>query len=319
AALGIAGPGTVVPTAAGRTDWVRLDDPRVLASLDAMPDEPVTDADRPRPLRVDDAAYLIYTSGSTGRPKGVVVTHLGGAAFVAEQRRRHGVRPGDRVLQFASLSFDASILELLLALASGATAVVAPGGLYGGRELAELLRRERICHAFLTPAALASVPEDALTDLRTVVVGGEACTADLVARWAPGRSMFNAYGPTESTIMATVAGPLVPGADVPIGTPITGTHAVVLDRRLAPVPVGATGELYVGGVGVARGYHRSPARTAQRFVADPFGAPGARLYRTGDLARWRADGALEYRGRADHQIKIRGFRVELGEIEAALA
>ncbi|MGB6244385.1 amino acid adenylation domain-containing protein, partial [Gordonia sp. (in: high G+C Gram-positive bacteria)] len=318
ARVGIAGPKAYdrVHNGAG-TVWVHPE------SLTGEPTErsgaAVTDAERIRPLRLDDPAYLIYTSGSTGLPKGVVVPHRGLGAFVAEQRRRFDVRVGDRTLAFASLSFDASILELLLAFGTGATLVVTPGGVYGGRELARVLRDERIDHAFLTPAALASVPDDGLEALRTVIVGGEACAPDLVARWAPGRRMFNAYGPTEATIMATLAGPLVAGEPVTIGGPITGTHLVVLDHRLQPVPVGATGELYLGGDGVAAGYRRAQTRTAHRFVADPFGRSGERLYRTGDLARWRSDGILEYRGRADHQVKIRGFRIELGEVEAALA
>jgi amino acid adenylation domain-containing protein len=302
----------------GPATWLHLDDERVRMAYRRASAEPITDADRIRPLHLDDPAYLIYTSGSTGTPKGVLVPHRGLTSFIAEQRRRYRVAPGERTLHFASPSFDASILELLLAAASGATLVIVDPEIYGGAELARLLRVERITHAFLTPAALASVPDGDFDDLRTVIVGGEACPPDVVARWACGRAMFNAYGPTETTIMATLAGPLDPHAPVTIGSPITGTTAVVLDHRLQPVPLGATGELYVGGVGVALGYHRRMPLTASRFVADPYGPSGSRLYRTGDLARWSPAGELEYRGRADRQVKIHGFRIELGEVDAAI-
>ncbi|MDL9936850.1 amino acid adenylation domain-containing protein [Gordonia sp. ABSL1-1] len=299
--------------------WLAVDDDAVRAEMRHAAAEPITDAERIRPLRIDDAAYLIYTSGSTGMPKGVVISHRGLPSFALEQIRRYGVGPGARTLHFASPSFDAAVLELLLALASGATLVVVPPDIYGGAELASILRAERISHAFLTPSALASVPADDLPDLHTVIVGGEACPPELVSRWAPGRRMFNAYGPTEATVMATLAGPLRIAGEVPVGNPIAGATAVVLDRRLQPAPLGATGELYLGGVGVGLGYHRRYPLTASRFVADPYGLPGGRLYRTGDLVRWNHSGELEFRGRADRQVKIRGFRIELGEIDAVLA
>uniref|UniRef100_UPI0024537EC8 non-ribosomal peptide synthetase n=1 Tax=Nocardia wallacei TaxID=480035 RepID=UPI0024537EC8 len=275
------------------------------------------------PVRVphiDDVAYLIYTSGSTGTPKGVAVTHRGLAGLAAEQRERYGVEKRSRVLHFASPSFDASILELLLAFGSGAALVLAPTDVYGGDELGELLGRERVTHAFVTPAALATVEPDRhpLPELACLIVGGDACDAELVRRWAPGRRMFNAYGPTESTVAVTVA-PLEPEAPIELGRPIRGVTAAVLDGRLRPVPPGVVGELCVAGAGLARGYHRGPVLTSARFVANPFGAPGERMYRTGDLARWTPTGALALVGRADDQVKVRGFRIEPGEITAAVA
>ncbi|WP_139277909.1 non-ribosomal peptide synthetase, partial [Rhodococcus marinonascens] len=280
---------------------------------------PVTDADRLSPLWPEHPAYMIYTSGSTGTPKGVVVAHTGLAAFVAEQQRHYRVRPGDRALHFASPSFDASILELLMAVGGAATMVIVPVDVYGGEELARILRVAELTHVFLTPGALATLDPAGLDHIGVVVVGGEACEASLVRRWAPGRRMFNAYGPTESTIMATHHGPMTAGGQVLIGAPVLGTEAVVLDGRLHPVPVGVAGELYVRGQGVARGYHRRAALTADRFVADPHGDGGTRLYRTGDLVRRTASHAFEYLGRTDFQVKVRGHRIEVAEVDAALA
>ncbi|GLW91316.1 hypothetical protein Aglo03_21320 [Actinokineospora globicatena] len=266
----------------------------------------------------DQPAYVIYTSGSTGRPKGVVVTHRGLATFALAEVERFDVRPGDRVLQFSSPSFDASVLELCMAYAGGAAMVVPPPGPLLGEQLAEVLRAERVTHALIPPVALSTVPEGTeLPDFRTLIVGGDASSADLVRRWAPGRNMINAYGPTESTVVTTWSDPLVPGPDSPtIGRPITGTRVHVLGDDLLPVPEGTPGELYVTGVGVARGYLDRPGLTAQRFLAAP---DGERMYRTGDVVRVGAGGNLEFVGRADHQVKIRGFRIEPGEIEAELA
>ncbi|MBY8849756.1 amino acid adenylation domain-containing protein, partial [Saccharothrix sp. MB29] len=268
-----------------------------------------------RPVHPANPAYVIYTSGSTGRPKGVVVTHRGLPAFAAAEVEHFDVRPGDRVLQFSSPSFDASVLELCMALPAGAALVVPPPGPLLGDQLADVVEQFGVTHALIPPVALATVPVRALPTFRTVIVGGDASSAELVAAWAPGRRMINAYGPTESTVVTSWSGPLEPGGTPPIGRPIPGTEVRVLDDRLRPV---AQGELYVTGVGLARGYLGRPGLTAQRFVADPFGEPGARMYRTGDVVRTRDDGQLEFVGRADHQVKIRGFRVEPGEVEALL-
>ncbi|MEV0634721.1 amino acid adenylation domain-containing protein [Streptomyces sp. NPDC050619] len=265
------------------------------------------------------AAYVIYTSGSTGRPKGVVVENRGLADLAATQLERLELGPGARVLQFSSPGFDASVFELLMALASGGTLVVPAPGPLVGEALERALTDGRITHAVIPPAALATLAAGAFPQLRSLMVAGEACPGELVARWAPGRSMANGYGPTETTVCASISVPLTGDRTPPIGRPIVNTRAHVLDAWLRPVPIGVVGELYIAGAGVARGYLNRPGLSAGRFVADPFGGPGERVYRTGDLVRWSADGELEYVGRADDQVKIRGFRVELGEIEAVLS
>ncbi|MBT2491914.1 amino acid adenylation domain-containing protein [Streptomyces sp. ISL-96] len=273
-------------------------------------------------LTADNAAYVIYTSGSTGRPKGVVVTHRGTGNLAAAQAGAFGIGAGDRVLQFASASFDAAFADLAQSVLSGATLVLAPAErLLPGPELTRLTFEQRVTHVTLPPTALSVLPPDGgLPAGATLVVAGEACTPDLVAAWSPGRRMINAYGPTETTVCASMSDPLTDTARPPIGRPMPGFALRVLDADLRPVPAGAPGELYIAGVGLARGYRGRPDLTAERFLPDPYGdEPGARLYRTGDSVRLLPDGQLDFLGRVDNQVKLRGFRIELGEIEGALA
>ncbi|NKX85831.1 non-ribosomal peptide synthetase [Nocardia coubleae] len=307
----------------GDCRWLVLDDPHTRATVLGTDDAPITDADRVRPLRLANPAYVVYTSGSTGTPKGVVVTHGGISNFAAECADRYDVRPGSRVLHFATPSFDGSMLDILFALGGAGTLVITPAGIVGGEDLRQLFIRERITHAFITTAALGTVDPTGVHSLAHILTGGEALPPDLLARWAPGRNFYNVYGPTETTIVTLMPQPMSPQGPITIGGPIRGVSATVLDRRLHPTPIGVTGELQLAGAALARGYHNRPGLTAQRFVANPYGAPGERMYRTGDLVRWR-DGRksaldVEYVGRTDHQVKVRGFRIELGEIDVAFA
>ncbi|WP_369200077.1 amino acid adenylation domain-containing protein [Streptomyces sp. PU-14G] len=300
-----------------------LDDAGITGETAALPDHEVDDAERNRPLHPSHPAYLIYTSGSTGTPKGVLVTHAGVPSLAREQRETLGVGPGSRVLQAASVGFDAMFWELCQALASGASlALPAPGRPRVDAIVEALAAEPPVTHVTLTPAVLASIPSDAIRPGTTVVVAGEAVSGALVAEWSPGRTLVNAYGPTEYTVCATASAPLSssggPSGTPAIGTPIRGARAYVLEPGLPAAPVGAPGELYLSGPGTARGYRHRPALTAQRFVANPFGPPGSRMYRTGDLARWNGDGTLQFLGRVDDQVKVRGFRVELAEVEMAI-
>ncbi|HEY0604050.1 MAG TPA: amino acid adenylation domain-containing protein, partial [Herpetosiphonaceae bacterium] len=288
------------------------------ADWERLADQPT--ANPPQTGLPEQLAYIIYTSGSTGQPKGVLVAHRGQVNLALAQRAVCAVTPDSRVLQFASLSFDASIWEVVMALMAGAQLELLPSGPpLLGAGLAAFLADRAITHVTLPPSVLATLPAHALPDLETVIVAGEACPVELVQRWATGRRFINGYGPTETTVCATL-GMLAPDAPtVSIGRPLANTQVYVLDGQLQPVPIGVTGELYIGGVGVARGYLHRPDLTAERFLPDLFSPnPGARLYRTGDLARYRRDGTLEFMGRVDHQVKLRGFRIELGEIESVM-
>ncbi|WP_016827426.1 non-ribosomal peptide synthetase [Streptomyces viridosporus] len=267
----------------------------------------------------DTLAYIIYTSGSTGTPKGVAVAHRGLSNMLEGQRDLVDPTPEDRVLQFASFGFDASILELTWSLANGGCLVTAPGDdLRPGPDLARTLRENRVTAAMLPPSALAVLGEDTFPGLRVLQVAGEACPAELADLWSRGRRFQNVYGLTETTVWS-LAAELTPGRGrPPIGTPMRNTRVHVLDDDLQPVPAGVPGEIYLGGDAVGRGYLGRPALTAATYVPDPYGAPGERLCRTGDLGTHRPDGSVEWLGRRDSQVKLRGFRIELGEIEHAL-
>ncbi|MBN1203857.1 MAG: amino acid adenylation domain-containing protein [Myxococcaceae bacterium] len=272
------------------------------------------------PVDPDDVAYIIYTSGSTGTPKGVMVPHRALSFVERAQAEVFGVGPQARILQFASPSFDASLFELTMALGSGAALHLArSGALMPGPELLRLLREESITHITLPPSALLSMRAEPLPALRTLIAAGEACPAEAVDRWAPGRRFFNAYGPTEAGIWSTLALCREGKGPPSIGNSLSHVRAYVLDARMQPVPIGVPGELYLGGPSLAYGYANRPDLTASSFVPDAFsGQPGARLYRTGDIVRYRPDGTLEFLGRNDGQVKVRGFRVELGEVESVL-
>ncbi|MCW0212720.1 MAG: amino acid adenylation domain-containing protein, partial [Pseudonocardia sp.] len=314
------GPQAPGPQAEGPARLV-LDSPDVRARLARTPAEPLTGAERRAP-RLDDPAYVIYTSGSTGRPKGVVVPHEGIGSLVATAVDRLGVTAGSRVAQFASLGFDVAVFDMVMALCVGGTLVVVPAeARVAGPPLTDLLAEHGVTHAILPPSLVAALPADCdLPDASVLVVGTEAVPPAVVERWAGRVRVVVAYGLTEATVNSTFW-PAEPGGPVPppIGFPDPNTSCRVLDGALRPVPAGVTGELYVGGRGLAHGYLGRPGLTAGRFVADPFGGPGDRLYRTGDRVRWRADGALDFLGRADEQVKIRGFRIEPAEVAAVLA
>ncbi|MGX1852808.1 amino acid adenylation domain-containing protein [Streptomyces sp. NPDC055299] len=300
-------------------DAVAVDAAGTVAELAQCSGGDVTDAERRAPLDARHPAYVIYTSGSTGRPKGVVVEHTGMLAMVASLVERFGLDSETRVLQFASFSFDASVWEIMLALLNGGTLVIADEECRTpGRPLVDLIHHARVNLAGLPPVVVNGLPEGSTlpADLR-LAVAGEAVPAETVERWASHVRLYNGYGPTEAVVSSTVSGPLAGSGRPPIGRPTSAHRVYVLDRDLAPAAVGVTGELYVAG-GLARGYLDRTGLTAQRFVADPYGAPGERMYRTGDLVRWREDGELDYVGRADDQVQLRGFRIELGEISSAL-
>ena len=275
-------------------------------------------------------AYLIYTSGSTGKPKGVVVSHGEIAMHCQAVIERFDMRPDDCELHFYSINFDAATERLLVPLLCGARVVLRAQGQWDAEEICALIRTHRINVLGFTPSYGSQLAQWLATQQQTLpvrmcITGGEALTGEHLQRiraaFTP-QLFFNAYGPTETVVMPLAS--LAPeqleegAGSVPIGSIVGARVAYILDADLALVPQGASGELYIGGAGLAQGYHLRPGMTAERFVADPFAAKGGRLYRTGDLVRQRADGLVEYLGRIDHQVKIRGFRIELGEIETRL-
>ncbi|WP_306325768.1 non-ribosomal peptide synthetase, partial [Streptomyces venezuelae] len=309
-----------IPEAAG-VPVLLLDAPDTAAALAALPDT----APPGGPVGLHQAAYVIYTSGSTGRPKGVVVPHEGIASLVATAVDRMGLEPDSRVLQFASIGFDVFAFELAMALCHGGRLVlVTDEARVAGPALTDFLADQRITHMILPPSLVSALPPGCrLPEGSTVLVGTETVPPDLFERFGATAHLICAYGLTEATVNSTLWPAREHGGRatgrVPIGRPDPNTRAYVLDAHLRPVPPGVVGELYVAGRGLARGYLGQAGLTSERFVADPYGAPGSRMYRTGDRARWRADGNLDFLGRVDTQVKIRGFRIELGEIEAALA
>ncbi|NUS91560.1 MAG: amino acid adenylation domain-containing protein, partial [Nocardia sp.] len=290
-------------------------------------DAPVTDADRNAPLRPDNAAYILFTSGSTGVPKGVTLTHTATVAQLAWAQRQWPHDGSDVVLHKTPVTFDIAVWELFWPLQAGARIVIAePNGHRDPAYLADIVAEHRITTVHFVPSMLEVLLDTAgntLPSVRRVFVAGEALaqrTADRAARMFGGAEVVNWYGPAEAEVVT--AHRCLPGesprATVPIGRPVAGMRVYVLDSRLNPVPPGVVGELYVAGVQTARGYHGRPGTTCAAFVPHPFGAPGERLYRTGDLVRWNRSGDLEFAGRADFQVKVRGQRVEPGDIEAAL-
>jgi amino acid adenylation domain-containing protein len=269
----------------------------------------------------DNAAYMIYTSGSTGAPKGVVIAHRGISNLVAALVQAFRIHQESCVLQFASLSFDAAVQEIFTALTTGARLCLTNREtLLTGRRLVELAQEQNVTVATLPPSMLAVLSPEEWPTLETVVSAGERCPPEVAVRWSQGKRFINGYGPTETTVGAILYewdGPRA--GEPPIGRPLSNTQVYLLDQRLNPVPVGAMGELHIGGVGLARGYFRRPDLTAEKFIPNPFSTePGARLYKTGDMARYLPDGNIRFLGRHDEQLKIRGFRIEPGEIETTL-
>ncbi|MGD1897772.1 MAG: amino acid adenylation domain-containing protein [Phormidesmis sp.] len=303
---------------------------RINLDTDWPADQPVSNPQRT--ACPDNLAYLIYTSGSTGKPKGVLIPHSGLVNLTEDKIRVCDVRPGDCILQFFSFSFDASIPEIIMALASGSKLLLAPAtALLPGPNLSDLIARHRVTHITITPSALTSVPYRDFPDLRMVLVGGEAPALELIQTWSQNRLFINAYGPTETTVNAS----MVPCGNnhsiEPTLLPSTNKQLYILDNNLQPLPVGVVGELHIGGVGIARGYLNRPALTAERFIPNPFTAAdqagdsqksftpcNSILYKTGDLAVYLPSGHVKILGRIDTQTKIRGFRIELGEVERIL-
>ena len=269
----------------------------------------------------DSLTYLIYTSGSSGKPKGTLLQNRGIGNLVEVQKRLFDVQPTDKILQYASISFDASVWEMVMAHLNGAALVLTPQHLrIEPKKFIEFLRDKQVTSALLPPSFVSMLPKIELPHLRHIITGGEACPPEPVQRWSNDHRFYNAYGPTEATVCATISD--VTGsssANLPIGRPLDNFRLYVLDGELRPVPVGVPGELYISGFSVARGYLNQPALTAIRFLPDPYHPePGARMYKTGDLVRFLHSGDIEFLDRVDFQVKVRGFRIELDEIKNVL-
>ena len=282
----------------------------------------------------NDLAYIIYTSGSTGKPKGVMIAHQGLCNLATAQVKLFDVSSSSRILQFASFSFDAAIWEIVMALGSGACLCLGTlESLLPGKNLLDLLKQQKVTHITLPPSALAALPQAELSNLEVIIVAGEACPIELAKQWLEKHRFFNAYGPSESTVCATVAECKNIAGSLSIGKPIANTEIYILDKNLQPVPVGVPGELHISSVGLAQGYWNRPELTKEKFIPNPFSVNSQqstindeqltinnqRIYKTGDRAKYLPGGNIEFIGRIDNQVKIRGFRIELGEIESALA
>jgi amino acid adenylation domain-containing protein len=293
-----------------RVDWARFEEQAARYSDENLSID----------LSADNLAYVIYTSGSTGLPKGVMIEHRSVCNAAAAMVTRFGIRPGSRSLQFYSFNFDGSLFECFMTLHAGATLCFAPEeASKPGPELMRFLREQAIHTAIFPPSALAALPDEPLPELTTLIVGGEACTADIVDRWARGRAFFNAYGPSEGTIAVTAV-QCLPGRGSPsIGRPMANTRIYILDDRMGPVPIGVPGEICIGGPNVARGYIGRETLNRERFVPLRLeGIPADRIYRTGDRGRYLPDGNIKFLGRIDAQVKIRGYRVEPEGVNAVL-
>ena len=297
----------------------RIEDGRIVSLDEAGAEiERLPDSDLAARASGEDLAYVIFTSGSTGRPKGVMIARQGLDNLVRFQLKALDIHPRSRVLQFASISFDASVWETFATWAGGAALIIGDGR---RADLASLIAFQGVSLATLTPSLLAALGDSSFPSLETLVSAGEACLPQTARNWTAKTRFINAYGPTETTVCASFH-PCrsAPGASVPIGGPIDGLRLYILDAEGQLTPTGVPGELCIAGSGLARGYLGQPSLSAERFAPDPLaGIPGQRIYRSGDLARWRSDATVEFLGRIDHQIKLRGHRIELGEIESQLA
>ncbi|WP_459698339.1 non-ribosomal peptide synthetase, partial [Acidisoma sp. C75] len=302
--------------AAAALPSLRLDDPALDAEIAAGPRHAIGDAERIAALSPDHPAYVIFTSGTTGAPKGAVLPHRGLQSLLESLLRQADLGPQSRILQFSAPSFDVMVAEVMMAFAGGGCLIIAPEEARHGAALERILREEAITHAVIPPAALAGLDPARVGALPVLLVGGEASPPALVARWAPGRRMINVYGPTETTFCVTLSEPMQPGEPVLLGRPILGARLLVLDGWGRPVAPGAAGELHIGGAGVGLGYLNAPDLTQERFYSAP--ADGAWFFRTGDRVRWHDQGMLEFLGRTDDQIKLRGFRIEPDEIARLL-